>query len=176
MTLGEIIKNYRTTNNLSMDAFAERSGISKAYISLLEKNRHPKTGKPIAPSIQCIKQAAFGMNIEFNSLFEMVDGNVSLSDLPSSSVTSDISEAEYTLLCKYRTLDEYGKRNVDNILQNEYERCADSNIITLQESPASYKVHTLAAHEYAGATDEDKQHDYDLLEKIKKDGRGGKLE
>lgn len=77
---------------------------------------------------------------------------------------------------KYRTLDEYGKRNVDNILQNEYERCADSNIIPMQESPASYTVHTLAAHECAGATDEDKQHDYDLLEKIKKDGRGGKLE
>ena len=52
MTLGEIIKKYRKDNNLSMDAFSERSGISKAYISLLEKNKHPKTGKPITPSIQ----------------------------------------------------------------------------------------------------------------------------
>lgn len=51
MTLGEIIKEYRTAHNLSMDAFSEKSGISKAYISLLEKNKHPKTGKPIAPSI-----------------------------------------------------------------------------------------------------------------------------
>lgn len=45
MTLGDIIKQYRDDHSLSMDAFSERSGISKAYISLLEKNKHPKTGK-----------------------------------------------------------------------------------------------------------------------------------
>lgn len=66
MTLGDIIKQYRTSQHLSMDAFSEKSGISKAYISLLEKNKHPKTGKTIAPSIQCIKQAADGMGMDFN--------------------------------------------------------------------------------------------------------------
>lgn len=80
MTLGDIIKSYRTTHDLSMDAFSEKSGISKAYISLLEKNKHPKTGKSIAPSIQCIKQAAIGMNMDFNNLFSMLDGNISLED------------------------------------------------------------------------------------------------
>lgn len=82
MTLGDIIKEYRTTHNLSMDAFSERSGISKAYISLLEKNKHPKTGKPIAPSIQSIKQAADGMGIDFNTLFGKIDGNIDISDAP----------------------------------------------------------------------------------------------
>ena len=76
MTLGNIIKDYRKSHNMSMDLFAEKSGISKAYISLLEKNRHPKTGKPIAPSIQCIKQAAEGMGMDFNALFGIIDGNV----------------------------------------------------------------------------------------------------
>lgn len=85
MTLGEIIKNYRSEHLLSMDAFSEKSGISKAYISLLEKNKHPKTGKAIAPSIQCIKQAADGMNIDFNELFSMLDGNVTLNDGDSIS-------------------------------------------------------------------------------------------
>lgn len=79
MTLGAIIKNYRLEHGLSMDAFSERSGISKAYISLLEKNRHPKTGKSIAPSIQCIKQAADGMSMDFNVLFSMLDGDVTLN-------------------------------------------------------------------------------------------------
>lgn len=82
MTLGDIIRNYRKDHDLSMDAFSEKSGISKAYISLLEKNKHPKTGKSIAPSIQCIKQAAEGMNIDFNVLFSMIDSNVTLNDLP----------------------------------------------------------------------------------------------
>lgn len=91
MTLGDIIKDYRKSHSMSMDLFAEKSGISKAYISLLEKNRHPKTGKPIAPSIQCIKQAAEGMNMDFNALFGMIDGNVSLVDekSPDTLTTKD---------------------------------------------------------------------------------------
>ena len=80
MTLGDIIKDYRETHKLSMDAFSEKSGISKAYISLLEKNKHPKTGKAMAPSIQCIKQAADGMGMEFNILLGMIDGNVNLKE------------------------------------------------------------------------------------------------
>lgn len=61
-----------------MDAFSKRSGISKAYISFLEKNAHPGTNKPIAPSIETIKQASDGMNMDFNTLFGMIEGNVSL--------------------------------------------------------------------------------------------------
>lgn len=79
MTLGELIKEYRSAHEMSMDDFAQKSGISKAYISLLEKNKHPKTGKPIAPSVDSIRKAAIGMNIDFNTLFGMVDGNVDLS-------------------------------------------------------------------------------------------------
>ena len=79
MTLGDVIKKYRTDHSLSMDAFSERSGISKAYISLLEKNKHPKTGKEISPSILCIKQAAQGMNMSFDDLFSLLDGKVTVS-------------------------------------------------------------------------------------------------
>lgn len=86
MTLGEVIKNYRTKNNLSMDSFSNKSGISKSYISLLEKNRHPKTGKPISPSIQCIKQVADAMNMDFDVLFSTIDGNISL--IKEESVSS----------------------------------------------------------------------------------------
>lgn len=85
MTLGDIIKEYRTLHSLSMDAFSKKSGISKAYISLLEKNKHPKTGKVIAPSIQCIKQAADGMNMDFNVLFSQLDGDVTLKDEKNDS-------------------------------------------------------------------------------------------
>lgn len=37
MTLGDIIKRYRNAHdNMSMDTFSEKSGISKAYIGLYE--------------------------------------------------------------------------------------------------------------------------------------------
>lgn len=85
MTLGDIIYNYRTEHKMSMDAFADRSGMSKAYISLLEKNKHPKTGKPIAPSIKVIKQSAEAMRMDFNELFEKIDGEVTLAPEPDAA-------------------------------------------------------------------------------------------
>ena len=80
MTLGDVIKEYRTKNNMSMDTFADRSGISKAYISLLEKNKHPKTGKPIAPSINVIKQASSAIGVDFDTLFNMIESDVTIND------------------------------------------------------------------------------------------------
>lgn len=79
MTLGNIIKSYREENSLSMDEFSKKSNISKAYISLLEKNKHPKTGKTIAPSIDCIKLAASAMDMQFDDVFNMIDGEVSIN-------------------------------------------------------------------------------------------------
>lgn len=83
MYLGQIIKEYREKHDCSMATFAEKSGISKAYISLLEKNRHPKTGKPISPSIQCIKQVADAIGMNFDDLFKTLEGNVTVSSSPN---------------------------------------------------------------------------------------------
>ncbi|MCD7753167.1 MAG: helix-turn-helix domain-containing protein [Clostridiales bacterium] len=75
MTLGEVIKNYRAEHNCSMDAFAAASGLSKAYISMLEKNENPKTKAPITPSIVTFGCAAMAMNISLDALLSMVDEN-----------------------------------------------------------------------------------------------------
>lgn len=75
MNLGEIIKQYRDDNKLSMDKFAKMSGVSKAYISVLEKNKRPKTGKPVTPSISIVKNIAKAMNISFDELFNMLEDN-----------------------------------------------------------------------------------------------------
>lgn len=50
--LGLIISKYRAIHGMSMDDFAKKSGLSKAYISMLENNKNPRTGKPIAPSLE----------------------------------------------------------------------------------------------------------------------------
>lgn len=101
MTLGEIIKQYRQEHSMSMEAFSRRSGISKAYISLLEKNKHPRTGKPIAPSVQSIKQAADGMRMDFNDLFPLIDGEVTLpkdDPLPDYDNIQPIEVKRYPVL------------------------------------------------------------------------------
>ena len=128
MTLGEIIKKYREEHHMSMDAFAEKSGMSKAYISLLEKNKHPKTGKPIAPSIQSIKQAADAMGVDFNNLFMMIDGDVDLAGevgrthktSANVGVTVEMSNYEEDLFRKYRSLDQHQRQLVDDLIYTLY--------------------------------------------------------
>ena len=93
MTLGDIIKKYRVENGMSMDIFAEKSGISKSYISLLEKNRHPKTGNAIAPSVAIIQQAAKAMNIDFDELFTQLTGCVSVDSSDPMPAYLDLEQA-----------------------------------------------------------------------------------
>ena len=78
-TLGEIIKAYREEHSLSLSDFARMSGFSKAYVSCLERNYNPTTGRAIQPGIQTIQKAAKGMYMDFNTLFEMVDDTMELS-------------------------------------------------------------------------------------------------
>lgn len=83
MTLGKIIKSYRETNSMSMDDFSRASGISKAYISMLEKNVNPNTGRAPVPTIEYIQKAANGMFMSFDELFGMLD-NDAVVDLSQS--------------------------------------------------------------------------------------------
>lgn len=79
MTLGEIIKNYRSEHNWSMDDFARFSGLSKAYISILERDFNPSTKKPAVPSLETIKSVAQAMCVDFNDLIARLDGNQEIS-------------------------------------------------------------------------------------------------
>ena len=148
MTLGDIMKDYRKSHSMSMDLFAEKSGISKAYISLLEKNKHPKTGKPIAPSIQCIKQAAKGMDMDFNVLFGRIDGNVSLVD--------DTTEEEQKRIFS-KNLNYYmelnGKTQSDLINDLGFDKSAVSTWCNGSRLPRMGKVQRLADYFGIGKTD-----------------------
>lgn len=73
MTLGDIIKQYRHEKNLTMDAFAERSGISKSYISMLEKNENPRTKLPITPTTKTLESVSFAMGITVLELLDKIN-------------------------------------------------------------------------------------------------------
>lgn len=73
MYLGEVIKAYRRKHHLSMQAFADLAGLSKPYISQLERNRNPKTGDSIIPSPDTFQKVANAMGISFNELISKVD-------------------------------------------------------------------------------------------------------
>lgn len=69
---------------MSMDKFSKMSGISKAYISMLEKNRTQRGEEP-APSIEMYRNVADAIGVDVDELVRMVDGKVLLSkNLPSN--------------------------------------------------------------------------------------------
>jgi transcriptional regulator with XRE-family HTH domain len=83
MTLGELMQKYREEHGISQRQFAADSGLSHGYVSMLEKNRHPKTGLPITPTIDIYKKVAEGMHMDLTTLFEVME------DQPVSLTTED---------------------------------------------------------------------------------------
>lgn len=81
MKLGQVIKRYRKENKVSMETFSKISGISKGYISMLENDKNPQSGKPITPSIDMYENVAKGMNISIEALMSLTKGeNIALID------------------------------------------------------------------------------------------------
>lgn len=74
MTLGNIVKQYRIDNDLSMDEFAKRCSLSKGYISMIENGINPRNNKPIAPTLPSIMKIAVAMNMELEELLKIMDG------------------------------------------------------------------------------------------------------
>lgn len=103
MTLGELIKQYRTEHGLSQGDFAIRAGFSRGYISMLENNKNPQSGLPIALTLETMQKAAVGMNITVNELFALVDQAIDLSVVPTSSGPAlSLSPHERELILAYR--------------------------------------------------------------------------
>lgn len=73
MFLGDLIKEYRTTNKLSLRDFAKKCGLSHTYISALEKNIDARTGKPIAPTLDTVKYVSRGMNKSIEEILKVLD-------------------------------------------------------------------------------------------------------
>lgn len=75
MFIGELIKKYRTDYELSQRDFAKRCNLSHTYIAALEKNIDPRTGKPIAPTLEAVKNIAYAMNMDIEDLLKILDKN-----------------------------------------------------------------------------------------------------
>lgn len=75
MTLGDIISNYRNSfvPKVSQRDFAKKCGLSHTYIAALEKNVDPRTGKPIAPTLDTVKYISKGMGISIEDILKMLD-------------------------------------------------------------------------------------------------------
>mgnify|MGYP003308391292 CR=1 FL=1 len=85
MNLGEYIKEYRQEHGVSQRGFAAISGLTNGYISMLENNKHPKTGEPIAPTLETYKKVAVATGLSFDDLIAMIDDNIVLNARPETA-------------------------------------------------------------------------------------------
>lgn len=131
MYLGEIIKNYRQTNNISMNDFAKLANLSKPYISMLEKNKNSRSGKPIIPSVVTLKKVAKAMNISFDDLIKQLDAGQEILLSPPSRLSQNdfiTSAEEQSLIKKYRCLSPEGKTAVKATVDSLYNTTIQSKI------------------------------------------------
>ena len=94
MKIGNVIKEYRMKHDLSMQEFADKCGLSKGYISMLEKGRHPQNGKEIVPSIDTVQKVAVVMGISIDKLLEMVDSDQPIDLSPNTAPLYEAAAGE----------------------------------------------------------------------------------
>ena len=73
MKLSNIITDYRSQMQISQREFAKRCGLSNSYISFIENEYNPRTGKPIVPTLEQYQKIAAGMGLTVHQLFERLD-------------------------------------------------------------------------------------------------------
>lgn len=102
MTLGDIIRSYRETNNITLGEFANTCSLSKGYISMLENNINPRNNKPISPTLPSMAKVASGMGIDLDTLLKMLDKKQPIqltsdkaeSSIPALIIDSKTSDAD----------------------------------------------------------------------------------
>lgn len=121
MNIKEYVYNYRKEHSLSMQAFGDMCGLSRAYISILEKGINPTTGKPFIPTIDTLKKIAEVTGTDLDSLLKMLDDSQPvIVNIPPAPMLQ-LSDQEKSMIKKYRQLNADGKSRVDYVLNMEFD-------------------------------------------------------
>ncbi len=102
------LRTARINKNMKQQEVADILGIKPNTLSNWEKGR-------TEPDIDTF--------VKLCDIYELDCASLLADVYAFTRIQSDISLAEYEIIKKYRALDEHGKKNVNNILNNEYERC-----------------------------------------------------
>lgn len=126
MNIKDYVYNYRKEHGLSMEAFGKKCGLSRAYISILEKGINPTTGKAFVPTIDTLKRIADSTGADLDSLLKMLDDDqvVVVNRVPSL----ELSEKEIEHIKKYRQLDAGGQDRIDRQIDFELFQLAQSAV------------------------------------------------
>lgn len=75
MNLGDTIHAYRKEHGMTIEDFGNKAGLTKGYVSMLERNYNARNGKEVTPSIRTYTKCAIAMEMEVDELLRLVDSN-----------------------------------------------------------------------------------------------------
>ena len=107
MTFGNRLKQARENKGYNQKQFAERLGVTPARLNYWEKDKRE-------PDVAIIKQIAQSLDVSSDWL---IGNNIISSEI-------ELTAAEKQHIKKYRSLDHYGRKAVDSVLDIELERCS----------------------------------------------------
>lgn len=121
MTIGKIISEYRNQNSQSLRLFAEHAKLSHSYISALEKEKDPRTDKPITPTYDALKKIAKAMNMDIMDLMKILDDNQPVI-INNSSPEEKLSNVENKDILNYLLKEKNIINQEKNISSSEEEQ------------------------------------------------------
>lgn len=127
MKLGNIIKKYREENSVSMRLFEEKSGLSRSYISLLERDM------VASPTYKTIGKVASGMGIPIDQLLSMLDADQEVSLSTQEEII--FQDENFTLISPTRVM----KPNAEDFLASSLYSMTDERE-ALEERPSREEI------------------------------------
>lgn len=93
MTLAQLITDYRTSHGLSQRQMGAKCGLSTGYISLIEREINPQTGKAMVPTLTVLNKIAKGMHMTIDELIASCDDMpVNISEKPATENDDGLNE------------------------------------------------------------------------------------
>ena len=111
MKLSEVLKEYRNQMGISQRQLSRQCGLSNSYISFIENEMNPRTGKPITPTLEQYKNLANGMGITVHQLFAMLDDDSPVVMNEAIIDYNFLSDQEHMFIDAYRAADDRARED-----------------------------------------------------------------
>jgi len=90
--IGKRLKEIREARNLGVREAADMIGISHTHLDTLEKGRHPRTGKPVRPTLDTLVKISEGYAISLRELLQLDDETDEDDSLDFDAIAHSLQE------------------------------------------------------------------------------------
>ena len=129
MKLSEVLINYRTRMGISQRKLSRQCGLSNSYISFIENEMNPKTGKPIKPTMDQYKNLATGMGMTVQQLWDILDDDSPVHFSETGTIYDYLSEEEHKLIDAFRAADDRAREDAVKMLLDHPRKKEKSSAI-----------------------------------------------